>query len=350
MADPVTGAIAIAAPILGGIFGDAAAAKDREVARQMAAEAARRLSQVGVPPAEAMQISLQYLQSVGQLTPELEEAIAQKDTELKGIEVDPRSREAQYRALDELEQLGMGGMRLSDEAAQQEALGAVATKNRGARAAIESDLRARGAFGSGAELASKLAAQQEAATEGNQIGLRTAANAQDRALQAIIEAGEMGGNLRAADFGEQKAIADAQDQINAFNTANSRETLARNAAAKNAAKQFNLENAQRISDENVGLSNQQQVYNKELKQKEFENTLQKEQSVANAMTGQASQLTKDAGTTAAKWAGVGQGVGQIGAGLAKNANTGERTNMGPGSFSGTDSKYTNPQKEEEYWA
>lgn len=349
--DPISAGLAIAGPILGGLFGDNQAAYDKAQAREMAKEAAKRLTEVGIPPAESMQITLKYLSSVGKLTPELEESINQQDTELKNIELDPRSKEAQFRALSELEELGDGGMRLSDEAAMADAMGNVQTKSRGAREAIDASMKARGAFGSGAELASKLAAQQDADAEANEIGLKTAAGAQDRALQAIIQAGELGGNLRAADFGEQKAIADAQDQINAFNTANSRDTVARNVAAKNAANQFNLMNEQRIGDENVGTANKEQIYNKELKQKEFENTLQKEQSVANALTQNASQLSKDASNTAAKWAGVGQGVGEIGASLIdKGDKKPGLSNMGPGSMSGVDKAYTNPQDEERYWA
>lgn len=349
--DPVTGGIiAVAGPILGGLFGDSQAAYDKAQSREMAKEAAKRLTEVGVPPAEAMQVTLHYLKSVGKLTPELEEGIQQQDTELKNIQVDPRSREAQYRALDELEAQGEGGLRLGDEAAMAEAMGNVQTKQRGARDAIEGSLKARGAFGSGAELASKLMANQEGAQEANAIGLKTAAGAQDRALQSIISAGELGGNLRAADFGEQKAIGDAQDAINAFNTANSRAVVERNTMAKNAANQFNLQNDQRIADENVGTANKEQVYNKELKQKEFENNLQKEQSVANALTQNASQLSKDAGSTAAKWAGVGQGVGEIGASLIDKKDKSGPSNMGPGSMSDASKAYTNPQDEERYWA
>lgn len=322
---------AVAGPILGGIFGGGQAAADRAEARRQIEAAVAKLEAVGVPSAEAMAVTLQHLKSAGQLTPEYEEAIGQKDTELKNIQLDPRSKEAQYRALDELEQQGDGGLRLGDEAAMAEAMGTVQTKQRGARDAIEGSLKARGAFGSGAELASKLAANQEGAQEANAIGLKTAGAAQDRALQAIIQAGEMGGNIRGQEFGEQKAITSAQDAINAFNTSNSRAVVERNTAAKNAAQQFNLSNDQRISDENTGLANKEQVYNKELQQKQYESELQKAQSVANARAGQASQLSKDAAATGKQWAGVGQGVGQIGATLA-TAPKPKMSSMGPGSM------------------
>jgi len=50
--------------------------------------------------------------------------------------------------------------------------------------------------------------------------LDVSAQAQSRALQALMQGGQLGGQIRQQDFGEQSEKAQAQDAINRFNTAN----------------------------------------------------------------------------------------------------------------------------------
>ena len=310
MAAPLIAA-AVAAPIIAGAFGAANASSDRAEAKDQINMAVQELRMVGVPHVEAMKLSMDYLKSVGKLTPEYEQAFQQVDSEMKGIELDPRTEEAQYRALNELSSIGdEGGLRLSDKASMEEAMTAAGVKERGAREAIDSSLKARGAYGSGAELASKLSATQDASTTGHLVGLNAAGKAQDRALQAIIAAGQLGGGMQANEFGRARAIAEAQDEINRFNTANSIGAGQRNIDRSNTAQQYNLANDQRISDANVGLKNEAEAYNKNLLQRNFDNQLNRATAVANARTGSATQLNNSANQTAGMWSGIGQGVGQ----------------------------------------
>lgn len=345
------------APVIGGLatlggaaIGAGAQAGANAQSREMIQKAVDYYNNLGVPPAESMKVIMEDLKNAGMLTPELEQTVSQMDTEMKGISTDPRSKEAQFKALSELEDLGMGGMRLSDQAALEGALGEAATKERGAREAINASLRGRGAYGSGAELAAKLAATQDAATTGHKAAVDTAAHASDRALQAIIQAGEMGGDIRNTDFNEQRAIAQAQDEINRFNAANKAETIRRNTDRTNAAQEYNVKNAQRISDENVGNRNANAVRNSDLLQREYENQLQKASGVANAYTGQANQVAKEGAAQAATWGKVGQGVGQIATSIGKSTNGTPTTTTTAAPYSGTDRRYTNPDEEERYTA
>lgn len=320
--DPTGGIVAGAGAVLGGIFGGISAGADRAMAREAVERAIAELDGLNVPPAEQMTMIAQYLQSVGQLTPELEQEISQKDTELKGISVDPRTKEAQFRALDQLEELGQGGLRLSDQATLEKTLGDVSARSRGNREALNTSLKARGAYGSGAELAGKMIGESTDAGLAHEAGLDVAAQAQDRALQSIMAGGDLGGKLRGQDFEEQRSIAAAQDEIQRFNTANRADTVRRNVDRGNAAREFNLRNDQRISDENVGIRNTEQEYNKGLVRQEYLDRADLAKTRADARMGQATGARQDATANANRWGKISQGIGQVGATLATAGGTG----------------------------
>jgi hypothetical protein len=154
----------------------------------------------------------------GAITPQEATAILQDPSRLESFQVDPRLREAQYRALGELQSIGdAGGLRLSDKAQLQEIAMDEAAKERGAREAIEAKARATGTGGSGLELASKLISQQGGAGRRSRRGTEVAALAQDRALNAILNAGNLAGGIRGQAFGEEAAKAKAADEIARFN-------------------------------------------------------------------------------------------------------------------------------------
>lgn len=308
-----------AASLGGALIGAGAMGSAQGQARDLIEQSIRDLQAIGVPPMEAMEITLEKYRSEGQLTPELEQVIRQGSSEMEGISLDPRSKEAQIQALLELQDIGNeGGMRLSDKAKMNQMMGEIQSAEKGSRDRIEQEMREKNQFGGGAELAMKLANQQNAAQAANQMGLGLNAQAQDRAFQAILEAGKLGGNINAQDFDQQARVKAAQDEINRFNAQNSQEVAMRNAAAQNQARQYNLGNMQNISNANVDLSNQQQIANKGLYQTNFNNQMTKAQSMANARAGQASNVL-DAGKSQAQlWGGVGQGLGQIGTSISQS--------------------------------
>lgn len=324
--DPLSTIGAIGAPIAGGIIGAITKADSDAQARALIQKAVEQYDGIGVPPAEAMRVITEQLRSTGQMTPQLEQTFQQADSEYKNIQTDHRGREAQYDALQQLEDLGHnGGMTLTDQANLEKTLGGIDTKARGAREAISSSLKARGAYGSGAELAAKLQGQQADSQLAHETGLATAASARDRALEAIMHAGEMGGNIDNQDFNQKAKIAAAQDEINRFNAANRQAVAGSNVNRGNTATDYNVRNTQRIADTNTQNNNANSVRNAELTQQQYENQLKLAGAKANAYTGQANQVTDAGKTSGAMWGGVGQGTGQIAASIG---DAGKRTATG----------------------
>lgn len=310
---PVLGGVA---QIGGALIGDSKRNAANEEAAKAQAAALKQWMDINVPTVADQQIFLEKLKSEGQLSPELEQAYAQQDSEMRNIAVDPRMKEAQLEALSSLKSISdSGGRTLMDRAAQEAAMSEAAQYEQGQRGALAQSMASRGLSGSGMEYAAQLANQQAGATRAHQAGMSAAAMAQARALEAIQQRGAMAGTMRSQEFGEQSQQAQAQDLINRFNTQNRTDVQQRNVAANNAGQLYNLGNAQRISDTNVGLSNQQQMHNKGLLQSQFQNQTQKAAGVAGQYNNQAAAQQKAGADAAAMWSGIGQGVGQMGAAL-----------------------------------
>lgn len=307
------------APILGGIIGDAVASGDRDRAMQLIQDEVNKINQIQIPEERALR--LQELKSIGELTPEMQQVIKQGETELKKITVDPRYLEAQNRALSQLQEIGEGGgLTAQDRAQLAEIQSQESAAARGARDAALMNAQERGIGGSGSELAQTLAANQAAADRSSKRGMDVAALAQQRALDAISRSGELGGSIGAQQFGQQSQVAGAQDVINRFNTAAMSDVAKSNIAAKNAAQAANLENAQRIADQNVGLSNQAILYNQQAAQRAYENQLNKAKASVAAASGLAQQYSGAADKNAAMWSGIGSGVGKTAAALSMDSN------------------------------
>lgn len=310
----------------------------RDQAARLAQESISQLESAGIPTIEAQQLVLEKYRSAGQLTPELEQAISQGPSQMENISTDPREKEAQMQALQQLSDIGQGGgMRLSDQAVANKALGDIQAQERGSREAIAQDLREKSRYGGGDELAMKLANQQNAATAENQVGLQQAGSAQDRALQAILQSGQLGGQMQGQEFNQKAQQAAAADAIARFNAQNSQEVQQRNIAAKNNAQASNLSNAQNIQNANVDMANKQQMYNKSLYQQQYENQLQKAGMAANARAGQASNIMDAGKQTAAAATAAGKGIGQAGTSIAQYYTQPEKTKQ----------TYSVPQDEEQ---
>lgn len=245
---------------------------------------------INIPDPEDQKIALEQLVQMGTVSPALEAAIEAKPSEFEKISVSPNLKSAQQRALSQLEQIGSGGLRLEDKVALQDAMQASQIKDRGNRQAIQADMARRGLTGSGFELASRLQNQQGLSDQNANNSLKIASLAQNRALDAIMNAGNLATKYRDQDSGEQERRAQAVDKINLFNTQNLQDIQRRNLAAQNAAQIANLAEKQRIADQNTQTRNQQQKYNQELYQQQFENQARK----AAGMSGQYGNLANTA--------------------------------------------------------
>lgn len=294
---------------------------DRKARRQLG-KGVQEFEQINVPTLEDQALQLENYRLQGMLTPEMEMAIRQGRSELGGvqpvdqydseywnIQTDPQLRQAQMRALQQMQDVGaQGGLTAVDRAQLGDVQTQLDEQNRGQQQAILQNMRARGVGGSGLEAAAALQSQQAAATRGSRQGLDVAAMAQKRALEAMMSAGQLGGQIRQQGFDEQAqtaqaqdainrynaqarlglqmSTAQAQDAINRYNTENQQSVMQRNVGTSNQAQQQNLQNAQQLANSNVELRNKQQQYNRELQQQQFNNRMQR----AGGVAGQYGQM------------------------------------------------------------
>lgn len=169
---------------------------------------------------QARQILMQARTDYGKLdVPALEKLAGEAlgPTELSKVQTDPRYAQAQMNALTALEERGHGGMTLSDQAAENEAMNRVGRQVQAQNAATRDSALARGTLGSGAELAMELQNNQAGANRANSAGMDAAAHAQQRAYDSIIAGGNLAGQMRSQDYNEKSRAAQAQDAINRYN-------------------------------------------------------------------------------------------------------------------------------------
>lgn len=246
------------------------------------------------PDVADMQLELEQLVQQGVITPEQAQAQLAERSEMNNISTDPKLKQAQMAALSGLQEISDGGgMTASDRAMLSQIKNEENAAARGQREAILQNAQARGMGGSGLELMSQMQNQQASATRNAQRDMDVAGLAQQRALDALIQGGQLGGQIQAQDFNQQAQIAQANDAISKFNAQNKQQTNLANVAANNAAQATNLQNKQAVADANVNNRNMQQQYNKDLIQKNFDNEIKKRGGQVNTATQNAANAGQD---------------------------------------------------------
>ncbi|HYF34349.1 MAG TPA: hypothetical protein VD994_03575, partial [Prosthecobacter sp.] len=158
------------------------------------------------------------------------------------------------------------------------------TTSRGDQLAIMENRKARGLYGSGDEYAQRMLASQMAATRASREGLQTAADARKRSLEALMQTGQLSGQIRGQDYDQAARKAAALDEIRRFNTSNRQAVVNANVDRRNAATAVNLQEKQRVADANINNRNQNRVRDADLVQRDFENKM-------NIARGKSGQLT-----------------------------------------------------------
>jgi hypothetical protein len=237
--------------VLGGLFGGG----DDE--QKKAAAAIARLQQI-----------------YGNLTPATAEALMRAGQAGNAAGVDPAGQQAMADALAHLQGVYQsGGMTEADRLAQEQATQAANQNEASQRGAIMQEMASRGQAGGGAELAARLASQQQTANAAHMAGSSSAQAAQARALAAMAESGQLGGQMTAA---AQRA-----------------------AAARDAMAQFNA--SQRLGAQGMAWDQQ----------------MQKAQGLAGGAAAEAGYYGGEAQRQREKAAGIGRAAGQtVGAGIA----------------------------------
>jgi hypothetical protein len=299
-------AVAGSSPAMAGsIFGDLFSKGDREKAQQIAQEAYAQLQAIGAPPEMYKDVLLQNYKQAGLYTPGLEDKIEQATSKVSQLQEDPRVRAAQADALSKMQQLGRTGLGAEDRAALNQVRAETQRDAQAKQQQILQAMQARGQSGSGAELAAALSSSQGSADRASEEGDRIAAQAAQKALQAISQSGTMAGQLRSQDFTAANTRASAEDEMNRFNTQQAIARQQYNVGAKNQAQQLNLAQSQRVSDLNVDQANKLKMAQEEAKRQQWLDQITGAQVKAGALLGQSGIYQNAANRTAGAYQGIG---------------------------------------------
>lgn len=280
------------------------------------------------PTPEEMEVQLNELVMQGQITPEEAQVISQDPSAFLNIEENPVVAKAQMQALQKLQGIAdAGGLDAQGKARLMDVINEFETSARGANEAIMENAAQRGIGGSGLELANRLVGTQESAGRASRNAVDVAAEAERRALDAIMESGRLSGDIRGQDYRVAADKAAAIDAINNFNTRNRQDVLNRNVDTRNEAQRLNLAERQRIADANTLMTNQNRLRNSDLKQTDFDNKYRIAAGKAGINTAQADAAAKKKAADDAFWANLtGTGGTILGAARWPTAATPQTTN------------------------
>ena len=266
--------------------------------RAMAEKARQALEKVDLPDVTKQELALKYPELILSSS---EEQLG--DTALSLIKEDPELQRSQELALAEMEELGQEGFSVEDKAKFEAMRRKVAGDEQAREASILADMAARGAGGSGAELAAMLSSSQEATQRASTAGEQMGAEAAKARREALTSAGQMAAQMEQGKYNRQANQASAKDQIAQFNA----QVAARDTGARRTHE-----------GQKTQTLNTQQQYNKELAQRDFDNQMRKQGGISSVYSGQAANLMNAAAMAKPK-KGMGGAIGTLvgaGAGAA----------------------------------
>lgn len=243
-------------------------------------KALREIQNVPLPVLK--ELNPELYKKVVELNPDLESAITLGPSAMEGITTDPRLKEAQMNALLKLQEIGNeGGMTLQDRGRLATINNEVNANLKGNQDAIVQNLATRGQSGGMTELVARQNAAQQAANRASQQAFDVEALAQQRALEALMNAGSMGSQMQSQEFNQKAQVADSQDAIARFNAQNTQQVRNNNVNTTNQSQQWNAQNSQNVANANTDINNQAKQYNLGLTQQQFNNQMAKAGAVAN---------------------------------------------------------------------
>jgi hypothetical protein len=321
----VAAAGAIAGPIIGGIMGGKANKKAQAAAEAALAHARSIIEQVGAPPDLSAKIIMEEFKKVGIYSPELEEAILVGVPKVAKIQEDKALRDTQVKALQEISKRGRAGLTPEEKAQFNLSRGEVQRDLQAKQEQIIQDLAMRGQGGGGAEIAARLLSSQESADRASEEADRINATASARALEAIRQSGQLGGDIRGQDFNVELAKAGAQDEFDRFNVTNQLARQQRNVESKNVAQATNLGESQRIADTNIQQENTERQRMVQAKRDHWQDSLAYAQARANPY-GQSAEMAMRSGQAKAESAqamgsGIGSAFGSLATYFAKSSDS-----------------------------
>ena len=300
----------LVAGVVGGMMSNSSAKKGRQAAAAAAAAAYAELNKIGMPPDLSKEIIMKQFESMGELTPELEQEINMQASEVAKIQEDPALRNAQMEALNTLGGVSRGGLRAEDRAAYNQLRNQVQQDGEAKRQQILQQMQARGMGGSGANLAAQLQSAQASVDTASAGADTLAADASKRALEALSQRANLAGNVRGQDMSAAEMRASAVDNRNQFLYENSVARQRNNIAAQNAAAASNLTNNQRLAEMNTQQQNAELLRQQEAKRQAYLDALDLAKAKANALNNQGQIAAANGAATGAAQAGIASAIGQ----------------------------------------
>lgn len=259
----------------------------------------------GIALPEQKLLDLEKLVKIGELTPEMAKTILLESSAFENVRTDPKLQEAQYATLAGLQQRATEGLTAEDRYQLAKIKQEEDTAARGAREAIIQNAAAQGRSGGGLEMLSQMTNQQDAATRQAMRDAQVAALSQQQKMEALLQSGNLAGSMRSQQYGEQSDLAKARDYISQFNVANQNRTEQGNVALRNAAQESELAERRKIAAANLGLANQEKLYNTSLPQQQFQNQV----SLAGGKAGATQAIAQMYGQQSMGNLGMAAGIG-----------------------------------------
>lgn len=262
--------------LLGGILGNDAGKDEMAKSLGLSREALEELRRIYVPTVEEQKVNL--------VNPELAGLLGAEQlgpSSMEGVSTDPRLKNAQFKALEELAGLSQQGLGVEDQAAFNQLRRQAGAEAQAQQQSILNNAAAQGTLDSGNTLMAQLNASQAQANRLSQGAEAQAAQAAAARRQALGQYADMSSNMANQDFGQKSTVASAKDAINKFNSQNRQDV-----------NQYNLGQRQAINNTTAQNKNQQEMYNQGLKQQRFQNEVTKATGVAGQTNNLANQYAQ----------------------------------------------------------
>lgn len=247
-------------------------------------ESQKALEQIqNIPLPQLKMLYPELYAQVSQMNPELLDAVTLGPSASEGITLNPKMKEAQMLALDKLMDISSNDGRDARFQADAASLQNDVNSNlKGNTDAITQNMAMRGVSGGMGEMVSKQLNAQQGANRQAQLELDLNAQAQQRALDALMNGNNIANQMSNTDYNQQKSKADAKDTINKFNVQNQQQVLSNNVGYKNNAQMQNVNNQQNIANQNTDLKNEAQNWNTNgLAQQNYSNQMGKAGAVVD---------------------------------------------------------------------
>lgn len=284
----------------------------------------------GIPLPILKEQNPELYKAIVSMNPEMENAVHLGPSATEGIALDPAYKQAQMNALAKLQTItDNNGQDATSMAANSRLQNDVNTNLQGNTQAIQQNMATRGMSGSGSDMVAQQMAAQSAANRQAQMGMDINAQAQQRALSALMNQGSMANQMSQTDFGQQNTKANAQDAISKFNTQNLQNVSSGNVQAKNSAQQMNNSNLQNVANKNVDLGNQSMQNNNGLAQQNFNNQMTRIGMQNQAATGAAQNSYNQSRDQDMFLGGVANSAAKYAANRAPNSPAAQAPMQGP---------------------